>query len=117
MSLFWSFNDPGCSTVDIPGAAHSLSFAPNPDFSEWFPSQPEILAYLAGVSEKHDVDKHVVGNTEWQGKRWQVSTHTWQVQLKDLRTGESFMRDCRILISAVGGLANPQPLRLPGSTT
>ncbi|KAJ5086603.1 hypothetical protein NUU61_007910 [Penicillium alfredii] len=77
----------------------------------------EILDYLVGVAEKYHVNKHFVGGTVWQGARWQDSTHTWQVQLQDILTGQLFTRECCVLISAVGGLVDPHPFRVPGIET
>ncbi|OJJ48127.1 hypothetical protein ASPZODRAFT_1522618 [Penicilliopsis zonata CBS 506.65] len=113
----WRANTyPGCA-VDIPGVCYSLSFAPSSDFSQWFPPQAEILTYLMKVAQSYGVDDHFVGYTEWQGAYWQDTTHTWRVQMRDLRTGEQFTRECRILISAVGGLVDPHPFNAPGIGT
>lgn len=105
--------DPGCA-VDIPAVFYSLSFAPNPEFSQVFPSQAEILEYFNNVAAKFDVYRHIVANTEWEGAYWQELTNTWLVKLKDLSTGESYYQECKILISAVGGLVNPNWFNIPG---
>jgi cation diffusion facilitator CzcD-associated flavoprotein CzcO len=91
-----------------------LSFAPNPNFSKVFPSQAEILEYFNSVAEKFDVTRHIVPNTEWEGAYWQDSTNTWLVMLRDLSTGETNCQKCKILISAVGGLVNPNQFDVPG---
>ncbi|PWY92505.1 hypothetical protein BO70DRAFT_348867 [Aspergillus heteromorphus CBS 117.55] len=110
----WRANTyPGCA-IDIPGTAYSLSFAPNPGFSEWFPSQKEILAYMEDVAARFDVKRRFVGQVEWQGARWQEAMKVWEVQMKDLRTGVQFKRSCRVLLSAVGALTNPRELSVPG---
>ncbi|EFX04994.1 short-chain dehydrogenase/reductase [Grosmannia clavigera kw1407] len=49
--------DPGCG-VDIPAVCYSLSFAPNPGFTQVFPRQAEILNYIAKVASDYGVDKH-----------------------------------------------------------
>lgn len=109
-------SDPGCG-VDIPAAFYSLSFAPNPDFSKFFPKQAEILQYFNDVAQKFDVSRHIICNTEWQGAYWQDHSNTWMVKLRNLSTGESFVQECKILISAVGGLVNPNPFHISGIDT
>ncbi|PTU25348.1 hypothetical protein P175DRAFT_0521128 [Aspergillus ochraceoroseus IBT 24754] len=104
---------PGCA-VDIPAALYSLSFAPHPGFSKLCPSQPEVLAYFHNVASRYGVLQHVVCQTEWEGAYWQESTQTWSVKLRDLVRGTVFYHECKILISAVGALVNPNSFDLPG---
>ncbi|KAJ6021061.1 hypothetical protein N7540_006565 [Penicillium herquei] len=110
---WWANKYPGCA-VDIPAAFYSLSFAPNPNFSKIFPPQAEILDYFNGVAEMYDVNRHLVMNTEWEGAYWQEQSSTWLIKLKDLSTGETYYQECKILISAVGGLVNPNQFEVPG---
>lgn len=105
--------DPGCA-VDIPAVFYSLSFAPNPNFTKVFPSQAEILDYFNTVAERFDVTRHFIPNTEWEGAYWQDLTSTWLVTLRDLSTGETYYQECKILISAVGGLVNPNQFDTAG---
>ncbi|CAK96948.1 uncharacterized protein An11g06510 [Aspergillus niger] len=104
---------PGCG-VDIPAAFYSLSFAPNPDFSNLFPKRDEVLQYINNVVMEYDLSRHLVGNTEWIGASWQDNDNTWLVSLRSVTTGEEYTQRCNILISAVGALTNPNPLNVPG---
>ncbi|KKK22387.1 hypothetical protein ARAM_002225 [Aspergillus rambellii] len=105
---------PGCA-VDIPGFCYSFSFAPNPDFTQTFPPQAEILHYLSTVATQYGVDQHFMGQVEWTGATWQEKTQTWVVSFRDLETKQWFVQECQILVSAVGGLVNPQELKVPGA--
>ncbi|OJJ47351.1 hypothetical protein ASPZODRAFT_151843 [Penicilliopsis zonata CBS 506.65] len=110
----WMANQyPGCA-VDVPGCTYTLSFAPQPTFSKMFPSQPEILDYLTRVARQYGVDRHFRGSTEWKGACWHEKTQSWTVELQDLQTGKLFTRECSILISAVGGIVNPNTLNVKG---
>ncbi|KAL3475125.1 hypothetical protein BJX99DRAFT_259741 [Aspergillus californicus] len=110
----WSANKyPGCA-VDIPAALYTLSFAPNPNFSKLCPSQTEVLEYFYDVARRYRVLEHVACQTEWEAAVWQESTQTWSVRLRDLASGTVFFHECKVLISAVGALVNPNPLDLPG---
>lgn len=100
--------------MDIPAVFYSLSFAPNTFFTKVFPSRAEILQYFNNVAKSFDVHRHIVPNTEWEGAYWQESTNTWVVKLKDTFTGDTYYKECKILISAVGGLVDPNKLSVPG---
>ncbi|KAJ5364366.1 uncharacterized protein N7496_010079 [Penicillium cataractarum] len=110
---WWANKYPGCA-VDIPAVFYSLSFAPNPNFSKIFPSQAEILNYFNDVAENFDVTRHIIPNTEWEGAYWQELTSTWLVKLRNLSNGQLYYQECKILISAVGGLVNPNKFDVPG---
>lgn len=105
--------DPGCG-VDIPAAFYSLSFAPNADFSQFFPKQEEILRYIEDVAKRFNVNEKFVGNTEWEGASWHEDTKSWSVKLRDSSTGRLFTHRCKVLISAVGGLTNPNKFNMSG---
>ncbi|PTU22056.1 hypothetical protein P175DRAFT_0508923 [Aspergillus ochraceoroseus IBT 24754] len=111
---WWANTYPGCA-VDIPGFCYSFSFAPNPDFTQTFPPQAEILHYLSTVATQYGVDQHFMGQVEWTGATWQEKTQTWVVSFRDLETKQWFVQECQILVSAVGGLVNPQELKVPGA--
>ena len=106
--------DPGCG-VDIPAALYSLSFAPNLRFSRFFPKQQEILEYMNDVANRFNLTDHFMGNTEWVGADWQDDICHWSVSLRETSTGRLFTHQCAVLISAVGGLSNPNRVTLPGS--
>ncbi|RFU35024.1 hypothetical protein B7463_g1287, partial [Scytalidium lignicola] len=110
----WSANKyPGCG-VDIPAVFYSLSWFPNPDFTNVFPSQTEILQYLRRVAFRYNITKHIKLRTEWTGAQWSEKTSTWRVFLKDLESGKSFIHEAKILVSAVGGYTNPKYPTIPG---
>ncbi|KAJ5413093.1 monooxygenase [Penicillium sp. CMV-2018d] len=108
---WWSNQYPGCG-VDIPAVFYSLSFAPNPHFSKVFPKQDEILKYFNQVVVQHDVSRHIVCHTRWEEACWIEETSTWKVQLRDLSTGVCFEQECKILVSAVGGLSIPNMVKI-----
>lgn len=98
--------------MDIPAVFYSLSFAPNPHFSKVFPKQDEILKYFNQVAAQHDVSRHIVCHTQWKEAYWIEETSTWKVQLQDLSTGVCFEQECKILVSAVGGLSIPNMVKI-----
>jgi cation diffusion facilitator CzcD-associated flavoprotein CzcO len=51
---------------------------------------------------------------EWKGAQWVEAPSRWHVYLCDLKTGEEFIHEAKVLISAVGGYSNPKFPVLPG---
>ena len=49
---------------DVPSHLYSLSFAPNPDWSQRFSPGDEIQAYLAGVADRFGVMPHIRFNAD-----------------------------------------------------
>lgn len=54
---------PGCA-CDVPSNLYSIANQPNPNWSEMYAPQAEILIYMKQVIEKNDLSKHIRYNTE-----------------------------------------------------
>src|SRR5262245_23647618 len=51
---WWNNTYPGCA-CDVPSHLYSFSFAPNPDWSQIYSTQPEIRDYLRGIADRFDL--------------------------------------------------------------
>ena len=98
---------PGCQ-CDIPSHLYSFSFAPNPDWSRLFPTQPEIWDYLRRCAERYGVRPHIRFDHEVQGAEWDEAHGFWRVQTPH---GEI---TARVVISGQGGLSEPSLPDIPG---
>lgn len=96
---------------------YSFSFALNPNWSQKFALQPEIDAYFKGVAAQHGIGKHVRLRSVVDGARWDASSGTWVVAVRDLETGQTYQRRCKVLVSAVGALSTPKKCDIPGAST
>ncbi|MEX1142030.1 MAG: NAD(P)/FAD-dependent oxidoreductase [Thermoleophilaceae bacterium] len=97
----WHANTyPGCQ-CDIPSHLYSFSFAPNPDWSRTYATQPEIWRYLREVSERYGVRDRVRFDSEVTGASWDEDANRWLVDT----TSGSLTAD--VLIVAPGGLSDP----------
>ena len=90
---------PGCA-CDIPAPLYSYSFALNPDWSQRFPPQPEILAYLQRCVRDFGLEAALRLGTEVTAADW--TGQAWRVTLGD-GTTETF----DVLIPAMGQLSRP----------
>lgn len=97
---------PGCA-CDIPAPLYSYSFALNPEWSQRFPPQPEILGYLRRCVRDFGLEPHLRLGTEMTAAEW--TGDAWQVTLN--RAVETF----DVLIPAMGQLSRPVIPALPGA--
>ncbi|HYF47237.1 MAG TPA: NAD(P)/FAD-dependent oxidoreductase, partial [Acidimicrobiales bacterium] len=91
---------PGCQ-CDVPSHLYSFSFAPNPDWSRTYSTQPEIQAYLRTCADDFGLRPHIRFGTEVLHAAWDEEDAVWVVETS---TG-SLRAD--VLVSAHGGLSEP----------
>ena len=101
---------PGCA-CDVPSHLYSFSFAPNPDWTRSFSSQPEIQAYLQRTAREHGVLPHLHTGVELLEARWDDAERRWH-----LRTSRGALT-CEVLVAGTGALSEPSVPDLPGRET
>ena len=95
---------PGCR-CDVQSNLYSFSFAPNPSWSNTYPSQPELLDYLRGVTRDHQLGHHLRFGFDVASVDFDEVLGRWRLKAADGR--EVIAAN---VILATGGLAEP---RLP----
>src|SRR3954447_11509785 len=104
----WRDNSyPGCQ-CDIPSHLYSFSFAPNPNWSRLFPTQPEIWDYLRECAHRYGITPHIRFGHEVTGADWDEAAGCWRVQTSQGEVQAQFV------ISGQGGLSEPQLPDIPG---
>ncbi|MBR7835146.1 MULTISPECIES: flavin-containing monooxygenase [Actinospica] len=98
---------PGCA-CDIPSNLYSLSFAPNPQWSQAFSKQPEIRAYLNRVAREYGLLPHIRFGCALHEASWDDTAQRWRVETSD----GPLTAD--VLIDAGGPIAEPSIPDLPG---
>ncbi len=98
---------PGCA-CDIPSHLYSLSFAPNPDWTHAFSSQPEIRDYLRKVAREHGLLPHIRFGCSLIEAAWDDAAQRWRIQTS------SGPLTADVLIDASGPIAEPSTPALPG---
>jgi len=93
---------PGCA-CDVPAQLYSFSFAQNMGWSRTYATQPEILAYMHGVAEEHQLEKKIRFNTRITTLIWDHEASHWRLTAAD---GRQFT--ARVVVSGVGGLHLPK---------
>lgn len=93
---------PGCR-CDVQSNLYSFSFAPNASWSETFPTQPEIYAYLQGVAADAGLGPHLRFGFDVEDVSFEESSGRWRVTST---SGAVVTADA--VIVATGGLAEPK---------
>ena len=116
----------------IPAHAYVFNFAPNPDWTKYYVSGPEIRQYIKSVTEKYNLDKFVHLNTRVVEASWIEGEGQWRVTLQK-SDGEEFVVHADIwcetesqkgiligrggqMIKAIGSAARREMSLLAGTT-
>jgi cation diffusion facilitator CzcD-associated flavoprotein CzcO len=94
---------------DVPSHLYSLSFAPNPRWSQRFSPGAEIQAYLQDVARRFDLERHVRLNANVIRAEWDDAAGRWRLEVAN---GEPV--EAEVLITACGQLARPAIPEIPG---
>ncbi len=110
----WYWNRYPGARCDIESIDYSYSFDPELEaewtWSEKYATQPEILAYLRHVADKHDLRRDIRFETRVDHAEWHDDSRTWTVHAE---TGEQFR--CRYYVMATGCLSAPKEAEIDGA--
>ncbi|THH10701.1 hypothetical protein EW145_g1153 [Phellinidium pouzarii] len=95
---------PNCSS-DIAGHWYSLSSDLNPNWSSYYASQPEILAYWKGLVKKYSLHDNLVLNTRVVSAIWDDVTQKYRLLLRDEKTGAEREEFVEAIVTATGGVS------------
>lgn len=113
----WRDNIYPGAACDVPSHFYSYSFELNPYWSKKWSPQPEILAYIEGVSRKHSLDAHYRFHCEIVSAVWEEPRLQWRIEYRSTVHGESptvHVAYADFLISGVGQLSQPAYPRFDG---
>lgn len=89
-------------TCDVPAHAYTYSFAPNPDWSAFYATGPEIKQYFEKVIDDYGVRDLIRYNSEVTECVWDDAARKWNLTLGDGRTDSA-----DVVIAASGVLHYP----------
>jgi cation diffusion facilitator CzcD-associated flavoprotein CzcO len=87
---------------DVPAHIYAFPFDPNPDWTRFYASGADILAYMKATVRKWNLDKDLHLETRVIGAHWQPDEARWKITVEN----KGARRDeyCEVLISAQGVL-------------
>ena len=98
----WRANTYPGIACDVPSHLYSLSFAPNPDWSQRFSPGDEIQAYLEDVADRFGVTPHIRFNADVERAAFDEEAGRWRLEVAN---GDDV--EAEVLITACGQLCRP----------
>ncbi|KAI9372345.1 hypothetical protein BJX61DRAFT_552971 [Aspergillus egyptiacus] len=108
----WLVNNYPGVQCDVPAHIYAFPFDPNPNWTKFYSSGPEIQAYIKRTVAKWNLDRDVHLDTRVVGARWQENEGVWKVTVE--HAGVQRDEYCEILISGQGVLCHPSWPSIPG---
>ena len=105
----WRDNHYPGAACDIPSHLYSLSFEPRADWSRGYPRQPELLAYLKDVADRHGLRAQMRLGCTITAAAWDEARKRWKVT-----AGDGTTIDARVVVAGTGALHWPATPKLPG---
>lgn len=98
----WLVNDYPGVQCDVPAHIYAFPFDPNPEWTRFYASGAEILAYFKKTVQKWNLDRDLQLNTKVVGAQWHDSEGIWEVEVENVRTKERRKEWCHVTISGQG---------------
>jgi cation diffusion facilitator CzcD-associated flavoprotein CzcO len=108
---------------------NQFTWAPNPKWSSFYVSAPEIMKYMEDVAERFDLKKYIHTSRKVTKSFWDEEKHKWRVVSKQTdgrrtvvssgnitegETGEEIVEECDVFINASGLMNNWRWPDVPG---
>ncbi|CAO3592616.1 unnamed protein product [Absidia cylindrospora] len=103
----WKHNFyPGCAS-NVASHLYSLSFEPNPNWSQRYSPQGEIHEYIRGVARKYDLYNQTIFNTEVVQADWLENEKKWELTVREKGSLDTRVIYFDVVFAGLG------PLRIP----
>ncbi|MFD9669354.1 flavin-containing monooxygenase [Rhodococcus sp. NPDC059968] len=111
---FWNLYPGARSDTEITAYCYSFDreLFETWEWTERYPKQPEILAYLNHVADKYDLKRSIQFDTSVVSSTWNDSTSRW-----DIETDKGQLWSAQFLIEGVGLLSSTNIPDLPGQSS
>ncbi|KIA75798.1 hypothetical protein HK57_00412 [Aspergillus ustus] len=95
---------PGCK-CDIPAHNYAYSFAPNPDWPNYYATSQQIHEYMHDVAHKYDCNQYIKYRHAIKGAVWSEEDAKWEISVQG-PDGAVFQDRVDVFINAGGVLNN-----------
>ncbi|KAJ0418904.1 hypothetical protein BJY00DRAFT_324681 [Aspergillus carlsbadensis] len=95
---------PGCK-CDIPAHNYAYSFAPNPNWPNYYATAQQIHEYMHGVADKYDCNRYIKYQHAIKGAVWDEEDAKWELSVQS-PDGTVFQDRVDVFINAGGVLNN-----------
>ncbi|KAK5236452.1 hypothetical protein LTR47_002403 [Exophiala xenobiotica] len=108
----WLVNTYPGVVCDVPSHIYAFPFDPNPDWSRFFSTGPEIWAYMKKIAQKWNLERDVKYDHRVVGAYWQEDRGQWKVNVE--HEGMVIEDFADVLVSAQGFLNSWNWPSIPG---
>ncbi|KAF0637907.1 hypothetical protein FPSE5266_03749 [Fusarium pseudograminearum] len=110
----WLVNKYPGVACDVPAHIYTFPFEPNPSWSCFYASGPEIWRYIKKTSDKYELAKPVEFNSELVSSTWDDEAGKWRLEIRQ-QNGSALIKDeADILVNATGFLSKWNWPTIPG---
>ncbi|KAI7779515.1 hypothetical protein LA080_000799 [Diaporthe eres] len=110
----WLVNTYPGVACDVPAHLYAFPFEPNPNWSSFYASGAEVLAYFKRTVAKYNLDRDVKLNHRVEHARFDEADGRWHLRVRRVDTDEVVDDTCDILVSATGFLSQWHWPSIPG---
>ncbi|KAG9505080.1 hypothetical protein J7337_002046 [Fusarium musae] len=110
----WLVNKYPGVACDVPAHIYTFPFEPNPSWSQFYATGPEIWRYIKNTSDKYKLDEPVILNTEVVSSVWDDDTGKWRLEIKQGHSHDIIQEEADIVINATGFLSKWTWPTIPG---
>ncbi|KAL5592391.1 hypothetical protein FOBRF1_013417 [Fusarium oxysporum] len=101
----WLVNKYPGVACDVPAHIYTFPFEPNPSWSQFYASGPEIWRYIKKTSDKYRLDEPVILNTEVLSSIWDDDAGKWRLEIQQRDAPHIVQEEADIVINATGFLS------------
>lgn len=73
-----------------------------------------MLSYMERVADDYNINQHIQLNMSWTSSTWLEDQQCWRIELRNTKTGQVSIQECKVLIGAIGHQVDPKPFEVPG---
>ncbi|KID76808.1 Flavin monooxygenase-like protein, partial [Metarhizium brunneum ARSEF 3297] len=104
---------PGCA-CDVPSHNYQFTWEPNPEWTNFYSSAPEILEYFKRLATKYELYRFIKLGHKVIHARWDGEQGIWNVKIENVSDGSVIDDWCHFLINGSGILNNWKWPDIPG---
>ncbi|OAL48048.1 FAD/NAD(P)-binding domain-containing protein [Pyrenochaeta sp. DS3sAY3a] len=104
----WAANVYPGVRCDVPSHCYQLSFAPNTQWSEYYPKGEEIQQYYERTVAEYGLTQNFHLQHEVLGATWLAGKNIWSIDIRNLATGQTFTETADFFVSAQGRISQPK---------
>ncbi|CZT52817.1 related to monooxigenase [Rhynchosporium secalis] len=87
---------------DIPANVYQSTFFPKTNWTEEYAQGPEILNYWQSLARKYNVYQYLKLQHKVAGANWDQDTGKWTLRVENLASGETYVTEFDVVITAIG---------------